>query len=146
MAFYDLREFVTYIEKRGQLQRIAAPVSADLEITEITDRVSKAGGPALLFENVRGYDMPVLINVFGSEERMSWALGVDDLNELGERIKKWLDLVQGGPPGGLMNLMKLGPGLATSAFSELLHITPRTVSSAPCQEVVLTENFSVERF
>jgi len=70
MAFNDLREFIAFLELHGQLQRVTAPVSADLEITEITDRVSKAGGPALLFENVRGYDMPVLINTFGSEERM----------------------------------------------------------------------------
>jgi 4-hydroxy-3-polyprenylbenzoate decarboxylase len=55
--------------------------------------VSKAGGPALLFENVVGYDMPVLINIFGSEERMSWALGVNNLNELGESLKKWIDMV-----------------------------------------------------
>ncbi len=142
MAFYDLREFAAFLEKRGQLQRISAPVSPDLEITEITDRVSKAGGPALLFENVRGYDMPVLINTFGSMERMSWALGVENLDELGERIKKWIDLAQGGPPGGLMEKVKLLP----AAYADLGHIAPRTVSSAPCQEVVLTENFSVERF
>jgi len=142
MAFYDLREFIALLEKRGQLRRISAPVSADLEITEITDRVSKAGGPALLFENVRGYDIPVLINTFGSAERMSWALGVNSLDELGERIKKWIDLAQGGLPGGLLGMVKLAP----SAIAELGHIAPRTVGSAPCQEVVLTDNFSVERF
>src|SRR5690348_15487032 len=102
MAFNDLREFIAFLEQRGQLQRVTAPVSADLEITEITDRVSKAGGPALLFEHVRGYDMPVLINMFGSEERMSWALGVKSLNELGDRIKRWLDIVQNRPPEGLL--------------------------------------------
>jgi 4-hydroxy-3-polyprenylbenzoate decarboxylase len=140
MAFQDLREFITLLEKRGQLQRITAPVSCELEITEITDRVSKAGGPALLFENVRGYDIPVVINLFGSEERMSWALGVENLNELGDRIKKWLDLVQNRPPDGLMEKLKLVPELA-----DLARIGPHTVSSAPCQEVVLTENFSVEK-
>ncbi len=142
MAFYDLREFMAFLEKRGQLQRISAPVSADLEITEITDRVSKAGGPALLFENVRGYDIPVLINTFGSAERMSWALGVNSLDELGERIKKWIDLMQGAPPDGLMEKIKLLP----TAYAELLHIAPHTVGAAPCQEVVLTDTFSVERF
>src|SRR6476469_332758 len=109
MAFNDLREFIAFLELHGQLQRVTAPVSADLEITEITDRVSKAGGPALLFENVRGYDMPVLINTFGSEERMSWALGVKSLDELGDRIKKWIDLAQGGLPGGLLGMMRLAP-------------------------------------
>jgi 4-hydroxy-3-polyprenylbenzoate decarboxylase len=140
MAFADLREFIALLEKRGQLQRISAPVSCELEITEITDRVSKAGGPALLFENVRGYDIPVVINLFGSEERMSWALGVENLNELGDRLKKWLDLMQNRPPDGLMDKLKLVPELA-----ELARIGPHTVSSAPCQEVVLTENFSVEK-
>ncbi len=140
MAFADLREFIALLEKRGQLQRITAPVSCELEITEITDRVSKAGGPALLFENVRGYDIPVVINLFGSEERMSWALGVENLNELGDRIKKWLDLVQNRPPDGLMEKIKLVPELA-----ELARIGPHTVNSAPCQEVVLTDNFSVEK-
>jgi 4-hydroxy-3-polyprenylbenzoate decarboxylase len=138
MAFADLREFIALLEKRGQLQRINAPVSCELEITEITDRVSKAGGPALLFENVRGYNIPVVINLFGSEERMSWALGVENLNELGDRLKKWLDLVQNRPPDGLMDKLKLVPELA-----ELTRIGPHTVSSAPCQEVVLTDNFSV---
>src|SRR5215831_20591333 len=102
MAFADLREFLALLEKRGQLQRVTAPVSCELEITEIADRAVKAGGPALLFEHVRGYDIPVVINLFGSEERMSWALGVDSLDELGGRIKKWLDLVHNRPPDGLM--------------------------------------------
>jgi 4-hydroxy-3-polyprenylbenzoate decarboxylase len=140
MAFADLREFLALLEKRGQLQRISAPVSCELEITEIANRVVKAGGPALLFENVRGYDIPVVINLFGSEERMSWALGVESLNELGDRIKKWLDLVQNRPPDGLMEKIKLVPELA-----ELARIGPHTVSSALCQEVVLTDNFSVEK-
>ncbi|WIG62050.1 MAG: UbiD family decarboxylase associated with menaquinone via futalosine [Ktedonobacterales bacterium] len=134
MAFQDLREFITFIEKRGQLRRISAPVSADLEITEITDRVSKAGGPALLFENVRGYAMPVVINLFGSEERMAWALGVQNLDELGARIQKWLDIVQNRPPEGLIEKAKLLPELA-----ELARIFPHTVSHAPCQEVVITD-------
>jgi 4-hydroxy-3-polyprenylbenzoate decarboxylase len=140
MAFADLREFISLLEKRGQLQRVTAPVSCELEITEIADRVVKAGGPALLFENVRGYDIPVVINLFGSEKRMSWALGVESLNELGDRIKKWLDLVQNRPPDGLMEKVKLLPELA-----ELARIGPHTVSSAPCQEVVLTDSFSVEK-
>ncbi len=103
MAFQDLREFIAFLEKKGQLQRIKTPVKCELEITEITDRVSKAGGPALLFENVTGYNIPVLINTFGSEKRMSWALGVNNLDELGERLKKWIDMVQNRPPDGLMD-------------------------------------------
>ena len=140
MAFQDLREFIALLDKRGQLQRIAAPVSADLEITEITDRVSKAGGPALLFENVRGYDMPVAINLFGSYDRMSWALGVGNLDELGDRLKKWLDLVQNRPPEGIIEKAKLLPDLA-----ELARIGPHTVSHGSCQEVVITDNPSLEK-
>ncbi|HEV2461443.1 MAG TPA: menaquinone biosynthesis decarboxylase [Ktedonobacterales bacterium] len=134
MAFQDLREFITYLERRGQLRRITAPVSADLEITEITDRVTKAGGPALLFENVRGYDMPVAINLFGSYERMAWALGVNTLDELGDRITKWLDIVQNRPPEGLIEKVKLVPDV-----TELIRIGPHTVTHAPCQEVVIAD-------
>jgi 4-hydroxy-3-polyprenylbenzoate decarboxylase len=141
MAFQDLREFMALLEKKGQLKRIKAPVNCELEITEITDRVSKAGGPALLFENVQGYDMPVLINTFGSEERMSWALGVKNLNELGEQLKKWIDMVQNRPPEGLIDKIKLLPELA-----ELARIGPKVVSHAPCQDVVLTDNFDVNMF
>jgi len=113
-------------------------VSADLEISEITDRVSKAGGPALLFENVRGYETPVVINLFGSNDRMAWALGVNALDELGERISKWLDLVQNRPPDSLFEKAKLLPELA-----ELARIGPRTVSHAPCQEVVHTDDLDI---
>jgi 4-hydroxy-3-polyprenylbenzoate decarboxylase len=141
MAIDDLREFIALLEKRGQLQRIKASVSPELEITEITDRVSKAGGPALLFENVQGYDMPVVINLFGSAERMSWALGVENLDELGDRIKRWLDLIQNRPPDGLLEKAKLAPELL-----ELTRIGPHTVTHAPCQEVVLTEDIDVNRF
>jgi 4-hydroxy-3-polyprenylbenzoate decarboxylase len=117
MAFADLREFLGFLDKRGQLQRISVPVSPELEITEITDRVSKAGGPALLFENVVGYDMPVAINLFGSYDRMAWALGVNSLDELGERVKHWLDLVQNRPPEGLLEKAKLLPELPSSHAS-----------------------------
>src|SRR5215212_9119591 len=85
-SYTDLREFIAYLEQRGQLRRIRAQVSNDLEITEITDRVSKSrdANYALLFENVRGHTMPVLINAMGTRERMAWALGLRDLEELRE--------------------------------------------------------------
>ena len=85
MAFANLREFIAHLEKQGSLRRVSAPVSRDLEIAEITDRVSKSAGGrnvALLFENVQGSEMPVLINAFGSPERMAAALGVGPLDEL----------------------------------------------------------------
>ena len=131
MSFKDLREFVAFLEERGDLARISAQVSSELEITEIADRVVKTGGPALLFENVAGYDMPVLINIFGSARRMGWALGVDDLDELGDRFRELLGLVQGPPEGIINKLRTLGQIVQLGSFS------PRTVRSAPCQEVVL---------
>ena len=138
MAFSDLREFVAHLERRGRLRRITAPVSRDLEITEIVDRVSKTSGDgnvALLFERVEGFDMPVLVNAFGSEERMASALGVDRLDHLGQRIAKLLDLRM---PGSFMDKLKKLGGLLDVAKA-----APRRVGQAPCQEVVETANPSL---
>src|SRR6476660_5416246 len=98
-TYKDLRAFIAYLDKRGQLRRIKAPVSCELEITEITDRVSKSrdANYALLFENVRDHHMPVLINAMGSRERMAWALGLHDLDELRERMSS---LVKPEVPAG----------------------------------------------
>ncbi|MFC2469031.1 MAG: menaquinone biosynthesis decarboxylase, partial [Negativicutes bacterium] len=95
MAYKDLREFIAALEARGWLRRIRAEVEAELEITEITDRVSKLEGAdnvALLFENVRGYEMPVLMNAFGSYERMALALGVEKLDDIAEEIRRLMRL------------------------------------------------------
>ncbi len=91
MRFKDLREFIRFLEERGDLRRVSSPVSHELEITEITDRMIKSGGPALLFENVTGFDTPVLINMFGSQQRMSWALGVESLDDVVGRVEGHLD-------------------------------------------------------
>jgi 4-hydroxy-3-polyprenylbenzoate decarboxylase len=133
VSFTDLRDLVAHLETRGRLRRIAAPVSRDLEITEIADRVSKSSGDrnvALLFERVEGFDMPVLVNVFGSHDRMATALGVTHLDELGERIAKLLDLKLPGTFGE--RLAKLG------TLFDLVKAGPRRVTGAPCQEVVET--------
>ena len=103
MNFKDLREFIAFLEDKGGLHRITTPVSHELEITEITDRVIKSGGPALLFENVKGFDIPVIINMYGSTQRTAWALGVDDLNQLVGRIEGVLDMVH-SPPQGLVTV------------------------------------------
>lgn len=97
MAHTDLREFLKRLEKAGELKRITAPVDPTLEISEITQRVVRAGGPALLFENPTRGDMPLAINVFGTERRMAMALGVDSLDEIGQRIASMLkpELPQG---------------------------------------------------
>ena len=93
MKFKDLREFLSFLESKGELRRITAPVSRDLEITEIADRVIASGGPALLFENVYGHSFPVVISLYGTHQRMAWALGVDHINELIERVRQVLGMV-----------------------------------------------------
>ncbi|MEC8909893.1 MAG: menaquinone biosynthesis decarboxylase, partial [Chloroflexota bacterium] len=105
MNFKDLREFIVFLEDKGDLRRITTPVNHELEITEITDRVIKSGGPALLFENVIGFDTPVIINMYGSTQRTAWALGVDNLDELVGRIEGVLDIMH-GPPKGLVNKLR----------------------------------------
>ena len=94
-SYRDLREFISFLEDRGQLKRVTSPVTWDLEITEITDRTVKSGGPALLFEKVEGYEVPVLINTFGTAERAAWALGVDHLDDLQGRVQETLKLTNG---------------------------------------------------
>jgi 4-hydroxy-3-polyprenylbenzoate decarboxylase len=131
MKFKDLREFITFLEQKGELRRIKTPVSCELEITEIADRLVKGGGPALLFENVTGYDMPVLINMYASERRMAWALGVDNLDGLAQRFQGLLRLMQGPPEGMINKLRTLGQLAHLGSFQ------PKTVRNAPCQEVVL---------
>ena len=139
MKFTDLREFIAFLEERGELQRITAEVTWDLEIAEIADRLVKKGGPALLFENVAGYDMPVLINIFASHKRMAWALGVERVDDIVERVHGLLDLMQ-GPPSGIVNRVRtLGRLVRLASFQ------PKTVNSAPCQEVVL-EGEAVDLF
>jgi 4-hydroxy-3-polyprenylbenzoate decarboxylase len=130
-AYRDLHEFIEVLEKKGLLKRINAVVDPVLEITEITDRISKMDGPALLFENVKGASCPVLINAFGSFERMALSLGVNDLDEIAARISEMLQL-QDNMPGGLWDKLKFLPQLA-----EIGSWMPKTVKSAPCQEVVL---------
>src|SRR5437016_3591148 len=134
----DLRELVARLEQAGRLRRVSVPVSRDLEITEITDRVSK--GPsernvALLFERVEGSDMPVLVNAFGAADRLALALGVGTLDELGERVAKLLDVKL---PGTFAErLRKLG------TLFDLVKAGPRRVKEGPCQEVVETERPSL---
>ena len=131
MRFKDLREYIAFLEGKGDLHRIKSEVTWDLEITGIADRVVKVGGPALLFENVVGYDIPVLINMFTSDQRMAWALGVESLDPLVERMQGLLRLTQGPPEGLLNKLRTLGRLVQLGSFQ------PRTVRNAPCQEVVL---------
>lgn len=134
MIYHSLREFIERLEFDNELVRIREQVSPVLEIAEITDRVSKqpGGGKALLFENVEGSAMPVLINAFGSAKRMNAALGVHDIEKIARDIDKYLKVA---PPTSLMDKVKLLPMLL-----EATAFPPKIVSEkqAPCQEVVLT--------
>jgi len=139
MAFADLREFLAALQQAGELKRIAAPVDPLLEIAEVTDRVSKRGGPALLFENPAGYaGKPLLINQFGSRRRMAMALGVEHADQVAARIRALLEMK---PPDGLLGKLKMLPTLA-----ELGAFFPRTGKSGPCQEVVVRERINVLDF
>jgi 4-hydroxy-3-polyprenylbenzoate decarboxylase len=148
LAYNDLREWIAALEGAGELKRIKTEVDPVLEIAEITDRVSKnqlagegaratlsPGGPALLFENPKGSDIPVLINQFGSERRMRMALGVDSLDEVADRIRQFMDVKS---PQGFLDKIKMLPMLA-----EMGKFFPKTVSTGPCKEVVRKNNFDL---
>ena len=108
--FPDLRSFVAALEDRGDLQKISVEVDPDLEITEICDRVVKEGGKALLFENVKGSSMPLLINALGSESRTNLALGVSRTDQLPGKVNEILALLDKRPEG-LLDKIKMLPKL-----------------------------------
>jgi 4-hydroxy-3-polyprenylbenzoate decarboxylase len=142
LAYNDLREWIAALDRAGELKRIKAEVDPILEIAEITDRVSKgkdsrgnSGGPALLFENPKGSEIPVLINQFGSERRMRMALEVDSLDEVADRIRQFMDVKS---PQGFLDKVKMLPMLA-----EMGKFFPKTVSSGPCKENIRKDNFSL---
>ncbi|MGH9589693.1 MAG: UbiD family decarboxylase domain-containing protein, partial [Terracidiphilus sp.] len=148
MAYEDLRDWMKALEKHGELKRIGVEVSPELEITEITDRVSKMhsgkyapGGPALLFENVKGRaGHKVLMNQFGSERRMALALGVDRLDEIAARISGLMKLKA---PEGMLDKLKMLPQLGA-----LAGIFPKVVNAkdAACKEVIRREGFDLDWF
>ena len=136
--YKDLREFIQILEENGELKRIKAPVDPILEVAEITDRISKEVGPALLFENPKDSNHPLLINAFGSHRRMSLALGVDSLEDISQRLNTLLEL---STPDRLLGKLKMLPKL-----TELGRFFPKTVRSGRCQEVVKTHNFTLSEF
>lgn len=142
MAFNDLREFIVALEERGWLRRIRHSVDAELEITEITDRVSKMKGDknvALLFENVKGYDVPVLMNAFGSMERMALAFGVEKVDDIADEIRSILKL----PYISLQNKLDLVKLIPTAKRAINF---PKYVKSAPCKEVIIKDQPSLDKF
>ena len=135
MKYADLREFLAQLEARGDLKRIAVPVSPRLEMTEISSRVLRSGGPALLFEKAAGHDMPVLANLFGTVGRVAAAMGVENEKDLREIGKLLSYLKEPEPPTGLRDLWEKFP-----LFKQVLNMAPKTRSGGACQEVVWEGN------
>ena len=136
MNYRDLRDFIAQLERLGELKRVAAPVSPRLEMTEVCDRVLRAGGPAILFENPRleppgGQRIPVLANLFGTVRRVALAMGEDSPEKLREIGKLLAYLKEPEPPRGLKDAWEKLPVL-----KQVLNMAPREVRSAPCQEIV----------
>ena len=132
MAYDDLRSFLKTLEREGELRRIKVQVDPYLEVGEITDRVQKEHGPALLFENVKGSDLPLAMNVFGTQRRLCLALGIKSLDEIGDRIG---DLLKPELPQGLSGFKD-----ALGKVAQLRSVPPKHVKNAPCQQIVLTDD------
>ncbi|MBL8509780.1 MAG: UbiD family decarboxylase, partial [Chitinimonas sp.] len=131
MKYQDLRDFIAQLEAMGELKRIKTPISTKLEMTEICDRVLRAGGPALLFENVVGHSMPVLGNLFGTPRRVALGMGAQEVEALREIGKLLAYLKEPEPPKGLKDAWEKWPIL-----KQVLNMAPKVVRRAPCQEVV----------
>jgi 4-hydroxy-3-polyprenylbenzoate decarboxylase len=148
LAYDDLRAWIAALDRAGELKKIRTEVDPILEVTEITDRVSKAsgrgkspsaGGSALLFQNLKGYPgAQVLINQFGSARRMRLALGVDSLNDVADRIRSFVDVKS---PQGFLDKVKMLPML-----SEMAKFFPKTLSTGPCKEIIKRDHFSLLDF
>lgn len=131
MNFKDLRDFLDYLEQRGELKRITHPIDPHYEMTEISDRTLRAKGPALLFENPLGYDFPVLTNLFGTPERVAMGMGRQQVQELRD-VGQWLAyLKEPEPPRGLKELIEKLP-----VFKQVLNMPVKRLRRAPCQEIV----------
>jgi 4-hydroxy-3-polyprenylbenzoate decarboxylase len=146
LPYNDLRDWIAALERAGELRKIHTEADPILEIAEIADRVSKSrsskygpGGPALLFQNIKGHpNSQLLINQFGSERRMRLALGVDSLDEIADRIRAFMDVKS---PQGLLDKVKMLPMLA-----EMGKFFPKTVTTAACKEVIRRDQFSLLDF
>ena len=132
MKYKDLRDFIKQLEAKGELVRVSHEVDPNLEMTEICDRTLKAGGPAILFENPKGFDTPVLANLFGTPKRVAMGMGeesVEALREVGELLAF---LKEPEPPKGLKDAWEKLP-----VFKQVLNMAPKVVSKAACQKIVL---------
>jgi 4-hydroxy-3-polyprenylbenzoate decarboxylase len=131
MHYHDLRDFIAQLEKQGELKRVAAEVSPNLEMTEICNRVLKAQGPAILFEKPKGFDIPVLGNLFGTPRRVAMGMGEESVEALREVGKLLAYLKEPDPPKGLKDAWDKLPVL-----KQVLNMAPKVVSGAPCQEII----------
>ncbi len=132
MQYRDLRDFISQLERLGELKRIAVAVDPKLEMTEICDRVLRAGGPALLFEYPKGHAIPVLGNLFGTPRRVALGMGADDVEALREVGKLLAFLKEPEPPKGLRDAWEKLP-----VFKKVLDMAPRKINRPPCQERVI---------
>ncbi|MUK65432.1 4-hydroxy-3-polyprenylbenzoate decarboxylase [Aliivibrio fischeri] len=131
MQYKDLRDFIDHLEDIGQLKRISHPIDPHYEMTEISDRTLRAGGPALLFENPTGYDIPVLTNLFGTPERVAIGMGRQDVLELREVGKLLAYLKEPEPPKGFKDALDKLP-----VFKQVLNMPTKNIRKAACQQVV----------
>jgi 4-hydroxy-3-polyprenylbenzoate decarboxylase len=135
MKFSNFRDFLDYLEQHGELKRISFPVNPYLEMTEIADRVLRGEGPALLFENPIGYDMPVLCNLFGTAKRVAMGMGREDTSALREIGELLAFLREPDPPKGIRQFFNVLP-----KYKQVLNMPVKRRSSAPCQEIVFKDD------
>ena len=141
MKYQDLRDFINHLEQQGELIRVREPVNPKLEMTEICDRVLRAKGPAILFENPIGFDTPVLTNLFGTEKRVALGMGQDSILKLREVGELLAFLRQPDPPAGLKEIWEKAP-----IFKQVLHMGPKQLKKAPCQTHVFSgDDVDLER-
>ncbi len=133
MKYKDLRDFINQLEKLGELKRITVEVDPYLEMTEICDRTLKQEGPALLFENPKGSNIPVLANLFGTPKRVAMGMGADSVTELREIGKLLAYLKEPEPPKGMKDAMEKIP-----IFKQVLNMAPKVINNPPCQEIIRT--------
>ncbi|AKE53155.1 4-hydroxy-3-polyprenylbenzoate decarboxylase [Kangiella geojedonensis] len=135
MQYKDLRDFIEKLESMGELKRVSMEVDPNLEMTEICDRTLQAGGPAILFENVKGHSVPVLGNLFGTTRRVALAMGKEDLTGLRELGELLAFLKEPTPPSGFRDAWQQLP-----VFKKVMNMSPKEVKKAPCQEIVIEGN------
>ena len=131
MKYHDLRDFLTQLEQIGELRRVRPEIDTRFEMTEICDRVLRNAGPAILFENPKGHSMPVLGNLFGTPRRVALGMGQESVDALREVGKLLAFLKEPEPPKGLKDAWEKFP-----VFKQVLNMSPKIVSSAPCQDIV----------